>query len=198
MNDESHTDGARVGRPKASSPETLADAACELFLERGYHSTSIADIAGRAGVSRSSFFNYFSSKSAILWAGLDERIQAMVTEWNSAHGPNLAADIAGVVRAELGGFRPDSLALAMVHGAAMGVESELARDSAIRQHTVARAVRDRAERAGLDPIDAAVLGGATGAAVLAAVEVWAREPAPGESLAEVSARAIAVALHAWA
>ena len=29
-----------------------------------------------AGVSRSSFFNYFSSKSDVLWSGLDERIAA--------------------------------------------------------------------------------------------------------------------------
>jgi AcrR family transcriptional regulator len=49
----------RAGRPKASSRETIAEAACELFLEQGYEQTSIADISTRAGVSRSSFFNYF-------------------------------------------------------------------------------------------------------------------------------------------
>ena len=34
----------RAGRPKASSRETLAEAACELFLEQGFEATSIADI----------------------------------------------------------------------------------------------------------------------------------------------------------
>ncbi|MBN9180650.1 MAG: TetR family transcriptional regulator, partial [Microbacterium sp.] len=43
---------SRAGRPKSSSRETIADAACELFLEQGYEHTSIADIATRAGVSR--------------------------------------------------------------------------------------------------------------------------------------------------
>ena len=52
---------SRAGRPRASSRETLAEAACELFLEQGYEATSVVDIAQRAGVSRSSFFNYFSS-----------------------------------------------------------------------------------------------------------------------------------------
>ena len=64
----------RAGRPRASSRETLAEAASELFLEQGYEATSIADITQRAGVSRSSFFNYFSSKSDVLWSGLDARI----------------------------------------------------------------------------------------------------------------------------
>jgi len=69
----------RAGRPKASSRETLAEAACELFLERGYEATSIADITQRAGVSRSSFFNYFTSKSDVLWSGIDERIGVATT-----------------------------------------------------------------------------------------------------------------------
>ena len=73
------TSTSRAGRPKASSRETLAEAACELFLERGYDATSVADITQRAGVSRSSFFNYFSSKSDVLWSGLDARIDAANT-----------------------------------------------------------------------------------------------------------------------
>ena len=37
------TADSRTGRPRASSRETLAEAACELFLEQGYEATSIAD-----------------------------------------------------------------------------------------------------------------------------------------------------------
>ncbi|QIM19809.1 TetR family transcriptional regulator [Leucobacter coleopterorum] len=66
------------GRPHASSREVLTDAACELFLEQGYEATSVTEIARRAGVSRSSFFNYFEGKSAILWFVLDEQIDALV------------------------------------------------------------------------------------------------------------------------
>ena len=51
------TSDSRAGRPRASSREVLAEAACELFLEKGYDATSVADITTRAGVSRSSFFN---------------------------------------------------------------------------------------------------------------------------------------------
>ncbi|MGB4138172.1 MAG: TetR/AcrR family transcriptional regulator, partial [Microbacterium sp.] len=86
---------SRAGRPRSSSRETLAEAACELFLEQGYESTSIADIARRAGVSRSSFFNYFASKSDVLWSGLDARIDdalvSLAALGTDATGPGVHA-----------------------------------------------------------------------------------------------------------
>ncbi|RZI91726.1 MAG: TetR family transcriptional regulator, partial [Microbacterium sp.] len=97
------------GRPRSSSRETLAEAACELFLERGYESTTVADIAGRAGVSRSSFFNYFSSKADILWSGLDERIAAAEARLAGGTGVRTALLAIGA------DFAPDSLALALVN-----------------------------------------------------------------------------------
>ena len=61
----------RVGRPVVSSRPAIQDAASELFLERGYPESNVDEIARRAGVSRSSFFNYFSAKSDVLWAEVD-------------------------------------------------------------------------------------------------------------------------------
>jgi AcrR family transcriptional regulator len=74
----------RAGRPRASSRETLAEAACELFLEQGFAQTTIADISGRAGVSRSSFFNYFASKESALVGDApdlpdDDAVQSYIT-----------------------------------------------------------------------------------------------------------------------
>ncbi|MEV6106870.1 TetR family transcriptional regulator [Streptomyces sp. NPDC051940] len=42
--------------------EVLADAAFQLFLERGFEQTTVDDIVARAGVGRRSFFRYFPSK----------------------------------------------------------------------------------------------------------------------------------------
>jgi AcrR family transcriptional regulator len=60
-----------IGRPKRISREVLEDAATELFLERGYSAVSVDDIAKRAGVSRATFFNYFSAKVDVLFVELD-------------------------------------------------------------------------------------------------------------------------------
>ncbi|TXS44713.1 TetR family transcriptional regulator [Streptomyces sp. t39] len=42
--------------------ETLAEAAFQLFLERGFEGTTVDEIVARAGVGRRSFFRYFPSK----------------------------------------------------------------------------------------------------------------------------------------
>ncbi|MGO1543118.1 MAG: TetR/AcrR family transcriptional regulator [Gulosibacter sp.] len=68
-----------AGRPAASSHEALEEAACELALELGWDSVSADDIARRAGVSRSSFFNYFASKSDVLWSNVDVALESATT-----------------------------------------------------------------------------------------------------------------------
>jgi len=47
--------------------ERIADAAANLFLSNGYHSTSVREIAQKAGLSVGSVFNYFTSKEEILF-----------------------------------------------------------------------------------------------------------------------------------
>lgn len=189
----------RVGRPKASSRETLAEAACELFLEQGFESTSIVDITSRAGVSRSSFFNYFTSKGDILWAGLDERISLfaqrlaadgeMDASARSALATSAAADVRAAALDLADGFAPDSLALAIVNEVAMGLADELEREASLRRSRIARAVADRFARAGADRLRADVAGAAWGGAVLAAIDAWAHDGAGRTALGRFVARA---------
>ncbi|MBS1675000.1 MAG: TetR family transcriptional regulator [Actinobacteria bacterium] len=160
-----------VGRPRVSSRETIAEAACELFLEAGYEGTSIADIAQRAGVSRSSFFNYFASKSDVLWSGLDARIDRAVVAL-SASGVD-AAGVQTALESIVDGLEPDPLALAFGNVTAMGLEADLARESAVRQGRLAAALAGAARAAGVERIRADVLGAAYAVAVLSSLRVWA-------------------------
>jgi len=54
--------------------EAIVTAAAELFVDRGYTVTSLADIAVRAGVARPTVFAAFGSKSALLKQVLDEAL----------------------------------------------------------------------------------------------------------------------------
>ncbi len=47
--------------------ERIAAAALNLFLQNGYHNTSVREIAQKAGLSVGSVFNYFTSKEAVLF-----------------------------------------------------------------------------------------------------------------------------------
>lgn len=183
----------RAGRPKASSRETIAEAACELFLEQGYEQTSIVDIASRAGVSRSSFFNYFSSKSDVLWAGLDERIASFEQDLAVHTGADAVAAVRAATLAIADSFAPDSLALGIVNAGAMGLEAEYERDAALRRARIARAAAACFARAGADRVRAEVAGATWGGAVLAAIEVWAHDGAGRTALTRFLAMAAEVA-----
>src|ERR1700710_2415270 len=65
------------GRPRSSSRELLEDAAFELFLENTYAKTTIDQITQRAGVGRSTFFNYFQGKSDVFWVDVDSNAQKL-------------------------------------------------------------------------------------------------------------------------
>lgn len=180
---------ARAGRPRASSRETLAEAACELFLEQGFAATSVSDITTRAGVSRSSFFNYFSSKGDILWSAFDERTDA-ASRRLTAGEDSVRSALASIADE----FAPDSLALAVANADAMGITDELDRERAGRQARLARAVADRLYESGESRLRAEVLAAAAAGAVLAAIWQWA-DAGPGRaSLAPLVAEALDIAL----
>lgn len=182
-----------TGRPRATSRDVIAEAACELFLEQGFTATTVADITQRAGVSRSSFFNYFTSKSDVLWAGLDEKIAALTRTLAADESEDARASLDSALRALGSGFAPDSLALALVNTAAMGLEGELEREAGARRSVISAAVAARLRRAGVDPIPAEVAGGAHAAAVLAAIRAWAESGAARAPLQDVLARALRAA-----
>ncbi|MGB4778109.1 TetR/AcrR family transcriptional regulator, partial [Microbacterium sp.] len=154
------------GRPKASSRETIAEAACELFLEHGYEQTAVADIARRAGVSRSSFFNYFDSKADVLWGGFDTRLDAAIAALRRG------ASVPETLRALVDGFAPDSLALAITNAEAMGVTDDLDAERSLRCGRLARAVSDRLVADGASRLVADVHAAAAAGAVLASIWAW--------------------------
>src|ERR1700685_3901075 len=69
----------------------LQQAALELFSERGFDNTTVAEIAERAGLTKSTFFRYFADKREVLFAGSGIFIEVTVT---AIAGP-LAARAAG-------------------------------------------------------------------------------------------------------
>lgn len=66
--------------PRSGAParQRLQQAALELFIDRGFESTTTADIASRAGVNDRTFFRHFADKREVLFGGQDELRESLV------------------------------------------------------------------------------------------------------------------------
>ena len=58
-----------MGRWQPEAPSRLEHAAMELFSERGFDQTTVADIAARAGLTERTFFRHYADKREVLFSG---------------------------------------------------------------------------------------------------------------------------------
>lgn len=63
-----------TGRPRQTTHDEIRRVAIELFSARGYGSTSLAEIASAAGISRTTLFSYFPAKRDLLWEDHDRAL----------------------------------------------------------------------------------------------------------------------------
>lgn len=68
----------RMGRWTADARGRLQGAALDLFAERGYEQTTVADIAERAGVTERTFYRHYADKREVLFAGSKDLQAAVV------------------------------------------------------------------------------------------------------------------------
>lgn len=67
---------------KADRRREIMDAALELFVERGFHGTTVPEIATRAGVGLGTIYRYFESK--------DQLVNELYRTWKSELGAAVA------------------------------------------------------------------------------------------------------------
>ncbi|MEU1534043.1 TetR family transcriptional regulator [Streptomyces fagopyri] len=61
-----------MGRWEPDARGRLAKAALELYSERGFEQTTVAEIARRAGLTERTFFRHYADKREVLFAGSGE------------------------------------------------------------------------------------------------------------------------------
>src|ERR1700760_2096635 len=67
-----------MGRWVPDAQGRLIRAAMELYLERGFEQTTVAEIAKRAGLTERTFFRHFADKREVLFAGAESLQQLLV------------------------------------------------------------------------------------------------------------------------
>src|SRR6266699_81044 len=86
-----------MGRWEPNARGRLEQAAMELFIERGFEQTTVAEIAKRAGLTERTFFRYFADKREVLFSGA-AALQKLLVE-GVAGAPRSAAPMNAVAAA---------------------------------------------------------------------------------------------------
>jgi AcrR family transcriptional regulator len=73
----------------------LERAALDLFVERGYDATTVAEIAERAGLTKRTFFRHFTDKREVLFGGQEIMIRLLVDGIAGARGLTTPLDAIG-------------------------------------------------------------------------------------------------------
>jgi AcrR family transcriptional regulator len=68
----------------------------DLFDERGFEATTVADIAARAGLTKRTFFRYFGDKREVLFAGTEALQEAFVAGIAAAPADDCPLDAVAV------------------------------------------------------------------------------------------------------
>ncbi|MCW3017358.1 MAG: sle [Solirubrobacterales bacterium] len=102
-------------RKKQQTRIDLVAAALALFEDRGYHATSIDDIAARANCSRRTFFRYFDSKEDVAFGdGLERLAQFRSRLEGSAPAEDAVQDVCDLLREQTLAFTGDPVDQATV------------------------------------------------------------------------------------
>jgi AcrR family transcriptional regulator len=160
-------------RWKPDARQRLAVAALDLFAEQGYDETTVAQIAARAGLTRSTFFRHFGDKHEILTAG-QEMLSTLFAEGIAA-APDSASPL-------------DAVALGLDR--ASGAMTEFNRDLGPRLHAALEANEVLRSRNAMKSV---VMGSAISAALLAR----GVPAASAQIAAELGVLAFGVGYRAW-
>lgn len=143
-----------MARWEPGARERLVVAAVDLFAEHGFDATTVAQIAERAGVTRSTFFRHFSDKRELLVAG-QETLSRLLAEGIAAAPATaspLEAVAAGLERAS-GEMGPMNRELGPRLKAAVAASTELQERDALKSVGMAAAMATALMARGVaDPI----------------------------------------------
>ncbi|KUL40032.1 TetR/AcrR family transcriptional regulator [Actinoplanes awajinensis] len=148
-----------MARWEPGARERLVLAAVDLFTELGYDATTVAQIAERAGVGKSTFFRHFADKRELLVAG-QETLSLLLAEGIAeapAGASPLEAVAAGLERAS-GTMGPMNRELAPRLKAAVAASTELQERDALKSVGLAHAMTTALVARGVPGATAALAG----------------------------------------
>jgi AcrR family transcriptional regulator len=164
-----------VGRWEPNARGRLEIAALELYVERGFEQTTVAEIAKRAGLTERTFFRYFTDKREVLFwgaAALQELFVTSVADAPASCTPlqavGAALDAAGAILQERrdGALRRQSI---------ISANTELQERELIKLASLASAIARALRERGVNELAASLTSEAAIAVFKIGFERWIRD-----------------------
>jgi AcrR family transcriptional regulator len=162
----------------------------DLYVERGFEQTTVAEIAERAGLTARTFFRYFADKREVLFAGSGELQDALVAALEAAPEDATAMEAVAAAldaAAELLGTRRE---FAQQRQAVIAANQELRERELVKMSALAVALADGLRRRGISEPNASLAAEAGVAVFRVAFERWVSGPVD-QPLAEIMRASLA-------
>jgi len=170
-----------MARWQPNARERLERAALALFTENGYDATTVAGIADRAGLTKSTFFRHFADKREVLFGGQDFLLTHFSQAIRDAPPAATPADcLAAALETAAPAFTPERHDLACQRRAVVTGHSDLMERELLKRARLRAAMADALRERGIDDATARLAAEMGGLAFSTAFARWAepgnREP----------------------
>lgn len=169
-----------MGRWQPDAQKRLQQAAMELFAERGYAAVTTDEIARRAGLTKRTFFNHFTDKREVLFAGAKDfeddvatRLAAVVDDLEPIDLALLALARAGLELAAYSNF-------ARARQELIASSDELRERDLIKMASLAACIAEALSQRGVPPRTADLTAQAAVAVFTAAYADWIEQGAEAQ------------------
>jgi len=179
-----------MARWQPNAPERLALAALDLFAERGYENTTVAQIAERAGLTKSTFFRHFPDKREVLFGG--DTLADLLIEGIAA-APVAASPLEAVANAldTVGrdAFTQARREFSARRRAVILANAELQEREALKRLALAASMMDSLRRRGIPDLTSCVAAELGALTLKIAYERWI-DVTPGDQFSNVARRTL--------
>jgi AcrR family transcriptional regulator len=164
-----------VTRWEPNARGRLEQAALELFGERGFEQTTVAEIAQRAGLTERTFFRYFTDKREVLFSGAASLQELLVNTVASAAESAAPIDAVAAALEAAGGVLQERREFALRRQSVIAANAELQERDLIKLASLATALADTLRRRGVNDPNASLTAEAGIAVFRVAFERWVSE-----------------------
>jgi AcrR family transcriptional regulator len=164
-----------MGRWEPNARGRLLKAALELYGERGYEQTTVAEIAERAGLTERTFFRHFADKREVLFAGAEALNDLLVSTVAKAPAQLAPIDAAAAGIEAAGAAIQEGGDLPRQRAAIISASAELQERELIKLASLASALADELRRRGVTEPAASLTAEAAIAVFRIAFERWVNE-----------------------